>query len=65
LGLGLDELSMRPSALPFVKRLLRNSCSRQLVELSDMVLKCGDSQEVRRFLADYMPALYPEEFGER
>jgi phosphotransferase system enzyme I (PtsI) len=65
LGLGLDELSMRPSALPFVKRLLRSSCSRQLAELGEKVLQCGDGQEVRRFLADYLPAVYPEEFGDR
>jgi phosphotransferase system enzyme I (PtsI) len=63
LGLGLDELSMRPSALPFVKRLLRGSCSSQLAELGDRVLRCSDGQEVRRFLADYLPAMYPEEFG--
>ena len=65
LGLGLDELSMRPSALPFVKRLLRSSCSRQLAELGDQVLRCGDGQEVRHLLADYLPALYPEEFANR
>lgn len=65
LGLGLDELSMRPSALPFVKRLVRGSCSRQLAELGDRVLRCGDGAEVRRFLADYLPAIYPEEFGAR
>jgi phosphotransferase system enzyme I (PtsI) len=65
LGLGLDELSMRPSALPFVKRLLRGSCSRQLAELGEKVLQCGDGQEVRLFLADYLPAVYPEEFGDR
>lgn len=65
LGLGLDELSMRPSALPFVKRMLRSSCSRQLVELADRVLQCGDGQDVRCFLADYLPAVYPEEFGDR
>lgn len=65
LGLGLDELSMRPSALPFVKRLLRGSCSRQLSELGERVLRCGDAMEVHRYLTDYLPALYPEEFGAR
>ncbi|MFZ5798736.1 MAG: phosphoenolpyruvate--protein phosphotransferase [Desulfobulbus sp.] len=64
LGLGLDELSMRPSALPFVKRLLRGSCSRQLDKLGNRTLQCGDGQEVRRFLAEQLPTLYPEEFGE-
>ncbi|NIA04567.1 MAG: phosphoenolpyruvate--protein phosphotransferase [Proteobacteria bacterium] len=64
LGLGLDELSMRPPAIPHVKRLLRNSCSRQLAELGDQVLQCRDGREVREFLAAYLPWFYPQEFGE-
>ena len=63
LGLGLDELSMRPSALPFVKRLLRHSNSKQLQELGDRVLQCSDGPEVRSFLDTYLPITYPEEFG--
>lgn len=65
LGLGLDELSMRPSALPFVKRLLRSSSSRYLAELGDKVLECGDGREVLEFLEVYLPTLYPREFGKR
>jgi phosphotransferase system enzyme I (PtsI) len=64
LGLGLDELSMRPSALPFVKRLLRHSNSKQLQELGDRVLQCSDGPEVRLFLDTYLPMTYPEEFGQ-
>jgi len=65
LGLGLDELSMRPSAIPYVKRLLRHSCSRQLTDLGSKVLKCGDGGEVRNLLTSYLPRYYPEEFGDR
>ncbi len=64
LGLGLDELSMRPPAIPHVRRLLRNSCSRQLAELGEQVLQCRDGHEVRDFLAAYLPWFYPQEFGE-
>lgn len=63
LGLGIDELSMRPSALPFVKRLLRSSTTRQLEELSSSVQQCVDGLEVRRFLNGYLPEIYPMEFG--
>ena len=63
LGLGLDELSMRPSAIPYVKRLLRQSSSRQLADLGSQVLNCGDGAEVRSLLAGYLPRYYPEEFG--
>ena len=63
LGLGVDELSMRPSALPFVKRLLRLSSTSQLSELRDEILACDDGAEIRRFLNSYLPEHYPEEFG--
>jgi phosphoenolpyruvate-protein phosphotransferase (PTS system enzyme I) len=65
LGLGLDELSMRPSALPFVKRLLRSSRSRSLTELGERILECGDGAEVMRYLESYLPVLYPQEFGKQ
>ncbi len=64
LGLGIDELSMRPSVIPFVKRLLRHSCFRQLKELGREVIKCGEASEVRNLLASYLPKYYPEEFGD-
>ncbi len=65
LGLGIDELSMRPSAIPHVKRLLRHSCFRQLRDLGEKVLKCGDGGEVRNLLTSYLPEYYPVEFAER
>ncbi len=64
IGLGIDELSMRPSVIPFVKRLLRHSCFKQLSDLGSQVLKCGEASEVRTLLASYLPRYYPEEFGE-
>ncbi len=62
LGLGVDELSMRPSAIPYAKRLLRHSTSRQLAELAREVLGCRDGGEVRNLLTGYLPRHYPEEF---
>jgi phosphotransferase system enzyme I (PtsI) len=63
LGLGVDELSMRPSAIPHVKRMLRHSCARQLTELGKQALQCVDGVEVRNLLTRYLPKYYPEEFG--
>jgi phosphotransferase system enzyme I (PtsI) len=65
LGLGVDELSMRPSAIPMVKRLLRHSSFDRLDELGSRVLQCGDGGEVRNLLTGLLPEYYPEEFGER
>jgi phosphotransferase system enzyme I (PtsI) len=64
-GLGADELSMRPSVLPFIKRLLRLSSSAQLVELSEKVLACADGSTVRNFLQGYLSEQFPEEFSTR
>jgi phosphotransferase system enzyme I (PtsI) len=61
-GLGLDELSMRPSAIPHVRRILRCSGHRQLTELGRAVLGCKDGGEVRNFLTRYLPENYPQEF---
>ncbi len=63
LGLGADELSMRPSALPFVKRLLRKSCTSKLSDLGEKILRCEDGAEVRAYLNSYLPKNYPEEFN--
>jgi len=58
LGLGLDELSMRASAIPHVRRMLRMSRYRQLVALADQVLACREAAEVRNYLTSYLPVHY-------
>jgi phosphotransferase system enzyme I (PtsI) len=65
LGLGLDELSMRPSAIPHVKRLLRHSTFGRLAALSAQVLKCKDSSETAALLTQYLTNNYPDQFIDR
>jgi phosphotransferase system enzyme I (PtsI) len=65
LGLGLDELSMRPSAIPHVKRLLRHSTFARLTELAARVLHCKDSTEAASLLSQYLAANYPDQFLDR
>ncbi len=62
LGLGLDELSMWPSAIPHVRRLLRCSRYQQLVALAGRILACRDVEEIRQYLARYLPQHYFGEF---
>jgi len=62
LGMGLDELSMRPAVVPRIRRLLRHCRSDELRQISRQALQCGDSDQVRDMLARQLPALCPKEF---
>jgi phosphotransferase system enzyme I (PtsI) len=64
LGLGLDELSMRPSAIPHVKRLLRHSTFSRLSGLTKQLLHCGDSSETHAVLRQYLADNYPDQFAD-
>lgn len=64
LGLGLDELSMRPSAIPHVKRLLRHSTFSRLTGLAKQMLQCGDSSETHALLKQYLADNYPDQFAD-
>jgi len=50
LGLGVDELSMRPALISGVKRLLRHSRADFLRDLGEEALQCGESGEVQAYL---------------
>lgn len=62
MGLGLDELSMRPAVIPRIKRMLRHSRSNELRNLARQTLECEDSERVREFLAATLPHFYPKDF---
>jgi len=46
LGLGLDELSMSPSAIPLVKQIIRTLALEDARDLAQMALKEGDARAV-------------------
>lgn len=56
LGLGVDELSMRPALTPGVKRLLRHSRADFLRDLGEEALQCGESGEVQAYLKQRLAA---------
>ena len=64
LGLGLDELSMHPYAIPYVKRMIRRSNEAETERFTAEILRCSMAHEVQEQLNRYLPERYPEEFGQ-
>ena len=59
LGLGVDELSMRPAVIPHIKRLLRHFHYEQLQQLGEDVLRCVDGEQTKNFVKAYLSNHYP------
>lgn len=50
LGMGLDEFSMSPSAIPAVKEIIRNTRITEAVEITKQVMQLTTSKEVLEYL---------------
>ncbi|HLA05047.1 MAG TPA: putative PEP-binding protein, partial [Syntrophales bacterium] len=62
LGLELDELSMTPSAIPRVKKIIRNATLEESRELLKKVMTFSLSADIRKYVGKYMRGRFPEEF---
>jgi phosphotransferase system enzyme I (PtsI) len=62
LGLGLDELSMHPLAIPRVKKVLRRSTRTDGEHLLKEVLQFTTAKETEHFIRDQMAERFPEDF---
>jgi phosphotransferase system enzyme I (PtsI) len=62
LGLGLDELSMHPLAIPRVKKVLRRSTHTDGVHLLKQVLQFATAKETELFIRKEMCDRFPEDF---
>ena len=58
IGMGIRELSMSPSAIPEVKRIVRHATLREAEQLAAKVLTLPTAQAVDRELHDYMSEHY-------
>jgi phosphotransferase system enzyme I (PtsI) len=61
-GLGLDELSMHPTAIPRVKKVLRRSTRTDGEGLLKKVLQCSTAKETEYFIRHEMAERFPEDF---
>jgi phosphotransferase system enzyme I (PtsI) len=62
LGLGLDELSMHPTAIPRVKKVLRRSTRTDGEDLLKQVLQFSTAKETEYFIRKAMADRFPEDF---
>ena len=58
LGLGIDEFSMNPRAVPYVKETLRRLRLEDAQRLAEAALQMASSQEVRQFLETQMDVIH-------
>jgi phosphotransferase system enzyme I (PtsI) len=61
LGLGLDEFSMNPPAIPFAKRLIRSISYQHAKQVADQVLQLRSDREIREFIKAEVPEVNPKE----
>jgi phosphotransferase system enzyme I (PtsI) len=64
LGLGLDEVSMNPSALPYVRHLVLNSSRREARRLTRRVMQLDDSEAIQAEVRAWMAERFPDFFDE-
>ncbi|MBI9050293.1 MAG: phosphoenolpyruvate--protein phosphotransferase [Anaerolineaceae bacterium] len=55
LGLGLDEFSMNPPAIPIAKQIIRSISKEQSKEIADLVLTLENSEQVQTYVRDLLP----------
>ncbi|MBU4263493.1 MAG: phosphoenolpyruvate--protein phosphotransferase [Proteobacteria bacterium] len=62
LGLGVDSFSMHPPAIPYIKRMIRQSRAASVERLARRLLACSSSTEIRELLQHYLARHYPDSF---
>ena len=55
LGLGLDEFSMNPPAVPFAKRLIRSISMEHARQVAETALNLKGDQEIREYVQQAVP----------
>jgi len=62
LGLGLDEISMNPVALPYARHMIRNSLVKDARKLVRLIGQISDSEIIRKTVQEWMAERFPEFF---
>jgi len=62
LGLGIDELSMTPLAIPRMKNIIRAATLKESKNLLDTVMSFSMVKEIEEYVRSYMVKRFPEDF---
>ena len=55
LGLGLDEFSMNPPAVPFAKRLIRSISMEKARQVAEVAINLKGDKEIREYVQETIP----------
>ncbi len=61
MGLGLDQLSMNPLSIPYIKRIIRNSTYEEAREIVSKCLTFKIATEVEKYVAEQMRQRFPDD----
>ncbi|NIA19450.1 MAG: phosphoenolpyruvate--protein phosphotransferase [Xanthomonadaceae bacterium] len=62
MGLGLDQLSMNPFSVPYIKKIIRNSTYQEAREILTKCLTFKVATEVEEYVAEQMHQRFPDDF---
>ena len=60
MGLGIDQLSMSPVALPRIKKTIRSIKRKQAIEIAKKAMQFKTGDEIKRFCDAKLKAIVPE-----
>jgi len=62
MGLGIDQLSMNPISIPYIKKIIRSSTYREARTIVDKCLTFKVATEVEKYVAEEMRRRFPDDF---
>ena len=65
LGLGVEELSMHPAAIPMIKNVVRGSSMEEMQALARDAMVARTSGEIRKMVRDALAERFPEHLRHR
>ncbi len=62
LGMGnIESISMDPHSIPKIKKFIRQILYKDAVRIADEVLSMRSIEDIKKYLSEEMPKIYPEE----